>query len=453
MAKFEPKNYYITAAQAYGELNHDFLKSSETFVKDKKAEFIVLPMNGRTQAESRLDILDTLPQLKDHLLFKAETLNEHIGISDIKVPPQNVDPSTGRGRFIAKDKTLIVPHAKQRFRAFPNSNYDLPKIFLTPGAITFPNYNRENNKGDVAARDHAYGAIYVEIVNDKIFHFRNIRALRNGKFVDLGKMYDGDKITKSPLEAMVLGDWHEGDTNPQIREVTYEMINELKPSRIFIHDLFTGYSVNHHNKEKIVDRVLDFDRYGNKTLTGELQDCCKTLMELNEIMKGKEIYIVASNHNEFLLRYLQEVRFVNDLSNTKLAAKLLYEAFQGKDPLKEGLLEVGKKLPKNIIFLERDEDCKIFGYQLGTHGDKGMNGGKGSMRSREFAAGKSITGHAHTPEILRDTYVVGTSTYLNLPYTKGSASSWMNTHALLYGLTPRDGAVQLVNIINGKWRK
>ena len=94
-----------------------------------------------------------------------------------------------------------------------------------------------------------------------------------------------------------------------------------------------------------------------------------------------------------------------------------------------------------------DDDYKVRGVQLGSHGDKGMSGGRSSIRSREYAHGKSITGHSHTPEILRNTYIVGTSTFLRLPYTKGSASSWMNTNAILYD----NGSVQLLNIIDGRW--
>ena len=117
-----------------------------------------------------------------------------------------------------------------------------------------------------------------------------------------------------------------------------------------------------------------------------------------------------------------------------------------QDPVAVGLAMIGR-IPKNVRFLDYDDDYKIRGVQLGSHGDKGMSGGRSSMRSREYAHGTSITGHSHTPEILRNTYIVGTSTFLRLPYTKGSASSWMNTNAILYD----NGSVQLLNIIDGQW--
>jgi hypothetical protein len=137
---------------------------------------------------------------------------------------------------------------------------------------------------------------------------------------------------------------------------------------------------------------------------------------------------------------------MQDTQNAYLAAKLFVAKVDGDDPLVAGLALSGQ-LPENVRFLKRDEDYKVRGWQLGSHGDRGPNGGKGSIRSKETAEGKSITGHTHTPEILRDTVVVGTSTYLRLPYTVGP-SSWMNTNALLYDT----GTAQLVNIIDGSWR-
>ena len=104
----------------------------------------------------------------------------------------------------------------------------------------------------------------------------------------------------------------------------------------------------------------------------------------------------------------------------------------------------------NIDFLDLQTDFKRWGCQLASHGHRGNSGArKASALSRELAHGKSITGHTHAPEILRDTYIVGTSTRLNLPYTDGSATSWMSANAVLY----EGGLVQLVPVINGKWKR
>jgi len=82
-----------------------------------------------------------------------------------------------------------------------------------------------------------------------------------------------------------------------------------------------------------------------------------------------------------------------------------------------------------------------------VHGDKGPNGSRGSVKSMEVSYGQSITGHSHTPEIVRGAWQTGTSTYLKLGYNKG-ASSWLQSSCLLY----KDGSRQLINVINGKYK-
>jgi len=194
---------------------------------------------------------------------------------------------------------------------------------------------------------------------------------------------------------------------------------------------------------------------GRASLEQELLDNSRELHEIRKVAgDGTEIVIVRSNHDEFIDRYLQEGRYLKELHNWRIGHELALACYNPenpklriKNPLREGLARYGG-IPKNVTFLERNQDYKVLGWQLGAHGDKGANGSRGSMKSMENAYGKSITGHSHTPGILRNVFVVGTSTHLTLSYNAGP-SSWMNTHAMLWA----NGKPQLVHILDGKWRK
>ena len=193
---------------------------------------------------------------------------------------------------------------------------------------------------------------------------------------------------------------------------------------------------------------------GRASLEQELRDCSRELHELRRVAGEKtEIVRVKGNHDEFLDRYLQENRYLTEDHNWRIGHELALACYDPdnpqrriKDPLKEGL-ELYGGIPPKVTFLQRNQDCKVLGWQLGAHGDKGGNGARASINGLENAYGKSITGHSHTPQILRGTVVVGTSTDLTLTYTDGP-SSWMHTHAVLW----TNGRVQLINIINGQWR-
>ena len=173
----------------------------------------------------------------------------------------------------------------------------------------------------------------------------------------------------------------------------------------------------------------------------------KKLERIVEESDGAEIIIPACNHHDFLFRYLEEKQFINEPHNIYVASKILPHVIDGRDPVEVGI-SLFYDIPNNVRFLSRHEDYKTVGWQIGVHGDKGSNGGRASINSRESAYGKSITGHSHTPEILRNTFVVGTSTKLRLGYNTGPCS-WMNTNGLLY----ETGKVQLVNIVDGEWKK
>lgn len=444
-----PKRYVITAAQAYGGggkgvPNYTFLIGLEKYCEVMDAELVILPMAGSSVRE-----LDLHPNLADRpeVWFGSRKLNEKIAISDMVVPPQNVDPSSGRLRFPQRDKTLILAHPKQRLKAVPNSNFKIPKFLVSTGALTTPNYNEMNHRGDAAKRDQVYGFLVVEIVSADRYHFRHVRAGTNGAFVDLGIKFEGDKKpVPVVVEALILGDIHVGDTDPMVYKANYRMIEIYRPKRLILHDLFNGHSVNHHNFAKLITRIQDVEN-GRASLVVELRECYNELCAFARAMgQRKEVVVVACNHHQFLNRYLEEMRLKDNLLNARMSIKLMEPMVDGQDPVAVGLSMIGK-IPKNVRFLDYDDDYKIRGVQLGSHGDKGLSGGRSSIRSREYAHGKSITGHSHTPEILRNTIIVGTSTFLRLPYTKGSASSWMNTNALLFD----NGSVQLLNIIDGQW--
>jgi hypothetical protein len=385
---------------------------------------------------------------RKELFFGKRTLNSNVKIDDMVVPPQNVDPSTGRLRFAQKDTTLIYAHSKQRLRAIPASNSKLPKLLVTTGAVTTPNYNRENNRGDVAHRDHVFGGVVVEIIDDKYYNVRFVRSRLDGQFVDMGLRYNGNhKPTKSNVEALVLGDVHDCDRDENTMRANFEMIDFFKPKKLILHDLVDCHSINPHERDNLITRIRDYES-GRLFLEEELRSSRETLCELAERMGRGEVYVVASNHPFFLNRYLEGGEFMKEPWNAKLAFKLAEKMCEGEDPIEAGMKMIGD-LPKNITFLKLRDDLKVWGYQLASHGHKGLSGSRTSTAvSREIAHGKSITAHSHAPEVFRNTYIVGTSSRLDLDYTEGSASSWMAASAVLYD----NGTVQLLPIINGKWK-
>ena len=446
--------HVITSAQAFAKPNKKFVRNLEALVDDKDAELAVLPMIGNSAREDHVPENFHPDVAKLGLDYSSRDLNKNIGIEQFNVRPYQVDPITGLRRFAQRGKSLVFASPKQRWQYVAHSLQKMPKALITPGAITEPNYatgrdvSAERRRlGDIARRDHEYGAVIVEVVNGQKYHWRNIIAQVNGKFCDMGWEYhQGDKQRVRPL-AMVAGDWHTGYTDPKNRAATMRMIRELQPQRIVLHDFFNGHSVSHHmQKQLIYQMIREGADLGHLSLEDELKLCGRELRAISKAAGDGDIYVLTSNHLEFLDRYLDEARFVKDPQNARIALQLANAYANGELPVEAGIRMVSE-VPDNIHFLSRWEDLKVNGYQLGSHGDLGPGGGRGSIRSKENDYGKSITGHVHKSEKLRHTFTVGTMLPLDTFYIKGSPCAWTHSHAFVYPT-----GVQMVNIINGKYK-
>lgn len=476
-SKEYPRTYVITSAQAMqseehakiygkdsskGAPNIKLIEGLEKLCGEGDGELLILSMSGMNLSETELHPYFNNKKVLYSMKEKECQLNQNIKLSGMIEPPQNMDIPNTRDRFVQKDQSVIMAHSKQRLRCVPTGNKKLPKIIATTGCCTIPNYNINrknatgNRRADIALRDHTYGAIIVEVVNATHYNLRHIPAQGNGKFVDMGIKFDGNKKPqKIRVEALVLGDLHVGETDEKTMKANYEMIDFFKPKRLFIHDLADSYSINPHEKEDCVIQAIK-SRLGMLDLDKELEGYYHVLLNLGKAMgKRSEILIVPSNHDNFIYRYIADGNFPKDPINAEVGSylfnKVLTKSKRPEDAMdlivEEGIKKIGK-IPSNVHFLKFRDEYKVWGYELANHGHLGHSGGKGSTKAQELMYGKSITGHTHSPEILRDTIVVGTSSKLDLGYTLGG-SKWMAANAVLY----EGGLVQLLPIINGKWKK
>ncbi|MBR9683365.1 hypothetical protein GOV03_02385 [Candidatus Woesearchaeota archaeon] len=464
--KAESKTYVISAIQSpqspdngdrfgfdssKGAPHTQLIEGLRHYCDINNAELMLLTMNGMDCTEREVHSFFRAEGLEDKILYPSRRnirLNKNCIVSDDIVPPQNIDPATSRDRIVQADQTRIYAHSKQRFKSIASGNASFPKLLVTTGACTLPNYNETNHRGDLATKEHCFGAVIVEVIDAVHFNVRHIPALKNGKFIDMAHVYNGKKREnkKVDVEALVLGDIHLGDHDPQTMAANYQMIDFFKPKRLFLHDLVNGHSVNPHERDDFLKRAIAYNE-GRLSIESELREAHKELVKLSKRMKKGEVHVVYSNHPFFIDRYLENGRFLQEPWNTKIALKLAGAMLNGENPVEYGIKMMGN-LPSNVNFLKLRDDYKVWGWQLGSHGHKGISGARGSIRSRELGFGKSITGHTHAPEILRNTYIVGTSTRLDLPYTDGSMSRWLAANAVLY----EGGQVQLLPIIDGKWR-
>jgi len=100
-----------------------------------------------------------------------------------------------------------------------------------------------------------------------------------------------------------------------------------------------------------------------------------------------------------------------------------------------------------VTFLKSEDRLTVLGYELSAHGDRGINGSRGTLLGYSKLGSRYIIGHSHTPGIRDGCMQVGVTARLDHGYN-ARPSSWLNTHALIYA----NGTATLIHVISGQYR-
>lgn len=456
----KPCRLLVTSAQNATPVFMGFFETCQNYCRLNNAHLIVLPYRYHnptslwTKEDDNQNWWDK--NIIPFLINERMTFNRNlILMGDIKTQPTAVRPLQGF-EGITQDKSGIFGHPKIELLSVPTPQNKLPKLLATTGAITKKNYT-DSKAGKKGEFHHTFGGLVVEIEAAQ-FHMRQIIATGEGNFCDLN--YEYDKKERKPIraEALVLGDTHFEFINPDVKKATFEgkssIVHTLKPKYIIHHDAWDGYSLTHHHDAQPFIQYAK-QQSGRNNVLESLKSFFKFIDESTPTF-SKAIF-VASNHPEFLLRWMKEANPKTDPTNA------LFWATTYKYMLENIVsTEAGTDTPdpfdfwaRNLLktyrksrFLKRDESFVLKDVELGYHGDKGPNGSKGTPGAYTKIGVKVITGHTHSCGIKDGVYTVGTSSNLKLDYNTGP-SGWLNCHCVLYP----NGKRSLIVILPGaKWR-
>ncbi len=380
----------------------------------------------------------------------GKRLNTNVHILGIPEPSQNKDPLVGKNVFTKKygGNSFIMPSPKQRMQPVAIGQAGkYPRLKISSGCVTKPNYNTTNRNGFLADEAHEYGFCVVDVLDDKLYLPRLVQAQDNGTFIDLGIKYvHGNDPEEVKAHVLVLGDSHCSELDPLVDKANDEMICHFDPSFIHFHDVFNSRCINLHELD---DEIAETDKVekGADSLEEELLFTGDYIAKKAKLASRGEIIINYSNHDDMLYRWLAQGSYKNDKKNRRMAHKILGE-FQKGDSILETALRIIGQTPQNVKFLKLGEDAIYWGYQCGLHGHKGKNGARGSLKTL-MEEGKIIMGHVHQLEVNQGSASVGTSSKIPLDYQLGQLSTSMAGNVIIYD----GGLMQAIPIIQGKWKK
>jgi len=238
------------------------------------------------------------------------------------------------------------------------------------------------------------------------------------------------------VPAMVLGDIHFPEHDISALEKTIDLIKQCNPKMVFLHDVFSLNSINHHELNNPVTKLVRQTEL-TKSLKKELEEDIKLLKYwFLDRFPNINFYVVSSNHDNFLIKWLNTGEFVNsnDKETYKIGCSMASKIIDGKNPIAE-------MIPyKNIEFLKESSTLQpVPGIECANHGHIGIAGSRGNINAYNKTYEQAVIGHTHSSKIQEGTVTVGTNSLLELTYTN-TIMDWSHANAIIFP----NSSIQLV---------
>lgn len=465
------KRYILTSAQNNTFIHEEFWKNLKTMAQHYAAQILVGTFSYNQNNFGNLAVKNGTKKPYERELWFDQELLSHISDKKIELAPGLVwcggmnilptedNPISGLETYGGAD-SVIFPHTKIEMRSIATMP-DMPvKMIYTTGCTTQMNY-LQKKLGIKAEHHHRYAFLLVEVDSDGNWWVRQVASRKNGRTIqDLNVIVENGvvKSTDAQVEAITWGDLHATIANSEVVDASLKMLDSLKPSYQFLHDIMEGASTNRHLQGKTepykrfhtwlrgLHRVDEELKQTRAVVEKYLRPWCKTI-------------VPDSNHDRAWLRsWLENYDYRYDPANSELFLRMQNFAYS---EIRRGIL------PKNINlaeyafekeaglksgavkFLLPDEPYSVKEVECGCHGHLGPNGAFGSPTNLSKIGKKATTAHTHSCGIWHGLYVAGTSTKLTTDWTYTSGpSSWSHSHVLLYP----NGQRAIVTVKKGKWR-
>lgn len=440
----QKQTFLISWAQNATPIHKNFFKNLKAYAEDLDAGIHIIA--GRYSnptsvfADKDQDWWD--PKVVPFLDAARHNIHPLLQIlSDVKIPPTGATPLTGLNSITGLE-SCIVGHPRQQVKSLPILNGYPSKLLLSTGAATVANYT-DSKSGKKGEFHHSIGFVIVELDGD-IFHIRQVSADDKGNFYDLFKRVKNGKVmdNEEGAEVAVLGDIHIAHNDERATDVTFKLLDKMKPKHTMLHDIIDCESISHH-EENDPFRIMQKEENGTGDLKKELEIMLKWVKDRLKY----NLVVVRSNHDDFLDRWLKTA----DWRKARNKRMFLFGAqILANQPIaqQKGVISflIEDSFGDQVKTLGLDDSYRVLDWELGVHGHVGANGSRGSANQYKQMNTKMITGHTHSPSRQDGHICVGTLSKLRVGYNKG-ASSWMHANALIYP----DGKAQLIYIIKGKY--
>ena len=455
------KCFILTSAQNNTTPHVNFLESLKKYAEFRNGTLLISKFlynkNGFQNGEGQKGIKFN-EALEPYFIEENVFLNNRsfAFMAELNIIPTATYPLSGFAEIIGQ-YSAAVGHAQITAENVPALKGQQVRRLFSTGTVTQRNYIQQK-AGQKAEGLHCFGALLVEFAEDGTFFTRQLQAMDStGQFYDLNYKItpQGVETTSGHIAALQYGDIHAEKADEDCVNASFgsndSLLDFLRPRYQFVHDVHDFTSRNHHNRMSGVFLARQYAA-GRDKVIDDLRDTGRMLQLMER--DYSQTVVVESNHDLALSRWLDDpkVKIGQDPANAKLYHALnaaLYTAIENKDDTFNMLDYALRKFGGydfNATFLVTDQSFPVAGVEMGMHGDKGINGSRGTPKQFKKLGIKANTGHTHSASIYGGVYTAGVTGALDMGYNEG-ASSWSQTHIITY----ENGQRTLIDYKNGEF--
>ncbi len=429
----------VTAAQNKTAVNTAFMQSLlnyKDYLEEQgyPTEIVIIPIKYRNPT-SITEHANTkgndwwVDEVEPYLHYNKIYFGDTLVSANSRVVPTASMPLNGY-EALASENNLVIGHPRIHFKTLPRFKGNPLRTMNTTGFCTYKHYSLSKS-GDKGGIHHTYGFTIIEKDGDKTHVPRTVKAGGDGSFTDINVHVTPEGANKvNTCKGIVLGDIHHAHLNQDFWGVTKELLGEIIPSQVVLHDLLDAETVNRHQSHDmfIRKRMIVEGRY---LIQDELDSTMGFVKELQDSQLS--VKVIQSNHDDFLDQHINSpsVNWKKDLHNSE--AYLRLAMIQQTVDLRETGNIFGHLLSEQgVDYIRSDQNFGISGYEVGSHGDNGINGARGSINSFKRLNIKMIHGHSHSPSIIDNVTCVGVSCDLWQYYNSAGLSSWAHAHSIIH---------------------
>ncbi len=453
------RRYLLTSAQSNTGIHAGFWANLRALADHYGAEIMVARIRyNHSEAQVAQEKVNRAaetdlwyaPEVEPYLADeRVEICPGLIWAGDMNIIPTAVNPLSGLDSFTGT-ASCVFPHPQIAMKSIATAPGTDAKFNYTTGAATLKHYIKRK-AGLKAEFHHAFGALLVEVTPKGVWFARQINATDQGEIYDLDLRVEGGEVTTGHrLEVFTPGDIHGVKLDKEVLATVWGkggLVDTLRPRHQVLNDVLNFGPRSHHNTFFDLVAAL-YDKVD--TVEGEIQETAEILNGLTR--RWAQTYVVKSNHDEHLDRWIETADFRRDPINagfflTAAAAKVaaIKRNDTGFDLAAWAFERAG--LDPAIRFLSRHERLEIAGVRHDQHGDLGPNGARGTATNIARTGEKANIGHSHSAAIYQGCYQAGLFASLDMGYNRGP-SSWSHSAILTYG----NGKRAIVTLRAGQWR-